>query len=160
MACMAAGFSVAIALAQGPGPMNMGRMPPDPQRMVQMRVNMLTTLLSLTDAQKADATTMFSNAFTASQGIQSNLRSTRQSLSDAVKKNDGAAIDTLAITTGTLSGQLTSIESKAEAAFYAILTTDQQTKYNAMPGGGPGGRGGPMGPGGPGPMGMPGRRGQ
>ena len=160
LACMTAGFSMAIALAQGPGPRNMGRMTPDPQRMVQMRVNTLVTLLNLTDAQKATATTIFSDAYTASQSIQANLRDTRQSLSDAVKKNDTDAIDSLAITAGNLSGQLTAIESKAEAAFYATLTPDQQTKYSARPGGGLGGHGGPMGPGGPGPFGMPGRRGE
>jgi Spy/CpxP family protein refolding chaperone len=134
---------VGMALAQGPG-----GAPPDPQTMIQRRVDRLATQLSLTDAQKAKATTIFTDAYTAGESIQSDLRSNRQSLSDAVKKNDTAAISTLAVTSGVLSGQLTAINSKAEAAFYAILTADQQAKYDSQPHGGPGG---PMGPGGFGP---------
>jgi hypothetical protein len=45
-----------------------------------------------------------------------------------------------------LNGQLTAITAKAEAAFYAILTTDQQKIYATLPQGGRGGPGGPMGP--------------
>ena len=36
-------------------------------------------------------------------------------------------------------------EAKADAAFYAILTADQQTKYNQLHSVGLGGRGGPAG---------------
>jgi hypothetical protein len=49
----------------------------------------------------------------------------------------------LAAASGTLDGQLTAINSKAEAAFYAILTADQQTKFVSIPRRGPGGPGGP-----------------
>ena len=111
--------------------------------MIQMRVNMLASELSLTDAQKTSATTIFTSAYTAGQSIQTSLQANRQSISDAVKKNDTATIDTLSVTAGTLSGQLTAIEAKADAAFYLILTSAQQTTYNSLPGGGPGG---PMGP--------------
>src|ERR1700693_3755991 len=92
-----------FALAQGQG----GGAPPDPQTMIQRRVDRLATQLSLTDAQKAQATTIFTDAFTAGQSIQSDMHSNRQSLLDAVKKNDTAAISTLAVTSGVLSGQLT-----------------------------------------------------
>lgn len=135
------------ALAQGPGT------PPDPATMVARHVNMLAAQLSLTDAQKTAATTIFTNAFTASESIRSSLQTNRASLETAVQKNDTAAIDQLAAAAGTLQGQLMSINSKADAAFYAILTATQKTAYDAMPHGGPGG------PGGPGPM-MRGRRGQ
>src|SRR5438477_4983999 len=120
-----------LALAQG-----RGGAPPDPQTMIQMRVDRLATQLTLTDAQKAQAITIFTDAFTAGETIQTDLRTNRQSLSDAVKKNDTAAIDTLSVTTGVLSGQLTAINSKADAAFYAILTADQQAKYDSQPHGG------------------------
>ena len=150
---VAIGLSAVLVLAQRPRPLDASGTPPDPQTMAQMRVNRLATLLSLTDAQKATALTIFTNATTASEGIQSTLRSARESLADAVKKNPGL-IDGLASQIGIYEGQLIAIDSKAEAAFYAILTPDQQTKYDNMPGGGPGGR---MGPGGP--MGMGGRMG-
>jgi Spy/CpxP family protein refolding chaperone len=140
----AAALSTGIVFAQGPG-----GTPPDPQTMIQRRVDMLATRLSLTDDQKAKATTIFTNAFTASQTVQQSLQSNRQSLSDAVKKNDTAAIDTLSSAAGVLSGQLTAINSRADAAFYAILTDDQKAKYDELPHGGPGGPGGPRGFGGP-----------
>jgi Spy/CpxP family protein refolding chaperone len=136
-------MTAGLALAQG-----RGGTPPDPQTMIQMRVDRLATQLTLTDAQKTQAVTIFTDAFNASQPIQSDLRSNRQSLSDAIKKNDTAAISTLSVTAGVLSGQLTAINSKAEAAFYAMLTADQQAKYDSQPHGGPGGPGGPLGPGG------------
>ena len=134
----AAALAAGCIFAQGPG----GQMPPDPQTMIQRRVNMLANQLSLTDDQKAKATTIFTSAFTSSQSIQQSLQSNHQALADAVKKNDAAAIDTLSSAAGTLNGQLTAINSKAEAAFYAILTADQQTKLDSEPHRGPGGPGG------------------
>jgi hypothetical protein len=136
-------MSTALVFAQGPGT------PPDPQTMAQMRVNFLAVQLSLTDAQKATALSIYTNAYTASQTIQTSLQTNRQSISDAVKADNTAAIDQLSLASGTLSGQLTAINAKAEAAFYAILTTDQQKIYATLPPGGPGGRGGPGGPMGP-----------
>jgi Spy/CpxP family protein refolding chaperone len=132
--------------------------PPDPATQAQRRVNMLASELNLTDAQKTSALTIFTTAYTAAQTIHTSLQTNRTSLIAAVKQNDTAAIDQLSVTAGTLDGQLTAINSKADAAFYAILTADQKTLYDAMPHGGPGGRGGPGGPGGPGAM-MRGRRG-
>lgn len=134
-----------VAFAQGRGP---GGTPPDPQTLIQMRVSFLTTFLNLTDAQKASATTIFTDAYTASQSPQSSLKSARQALSDAIKSNNTGAIDQASATIGTLSGQLTAIDGKAEAAFYALLTADQQAKYDSRPHGGPGfgGPGGPRGP--------------
>src|SRR5207302_3182371 len=90
-------LSAALVFAQGP------RTPPDPQTMAQMRVNFLTTQLGLTDAQKATALSIYTNAFTASQTIQSSLQTNRQSISDAVKANNTAAIDQLSLASGTLS---------------------------------------------------------
>ncbi|HEV3199488.1 MAG TPA: Spy/CpxP family protein refolding chaperone [Bryobacteraceae bacterium] len=134
-------LSTALAFAQGPGT------PPDPQTIAQMRVNSLTTQLSLTDAQKTTALSTYTNAYTAGRSVQSSLQTNRQSISDAVKANNTAAIDQLSLASGTLNGQLTAINFKAEAAFYAILTTDQQKIYATLPpGGGRGGPGGPTGP--------------
>jgi Spy/CpxP family protein refolding chaperone len=115
--------------------------PPDSQTMIQMRVARLTSQLGLSDAQKTSATAIFTDAAAASQTIQSSLSTNRQALSAAVKKNDTAAIDQLSATEGALSGQLTAIRTKADAAFYAILTADQQTKYDSLLHGGPGAMG-------------------
>jgi Spy/CpxP family protein refolding chaperone len=126
-------LSAALAFAQGPGT------PPEPATMAQMRVDRLANQLTLTDSQKATALSIYTTAHTAAQPIQISLQASRTSISDAVKSNNTAAIDQLAVTSGTLDGQLTAINSKAEAAFFAILTTDQQTKYASISKRGPGG---------------------
>jgi Spy/CpxP family protein refolding chaperone len=121
--------------------------PPNPATMVQHRIQRLTTLLSLTPDQVTQATTIFTNAETAVTPIQTTLRTNRTALEAAVKANQAGTIDTLAGQIGAAEGQVLDIQSKAEAAFYAILTTDQQTKLDSMPGmfGGRGpGFGGPM----------------
>jgi Spy/CpxP family protein refolding chaperone len=113
-----------------------------------MKVAHLAALLNLTDAQKTQATTIFTNAYNSSQSVLSSLQTDRQTLSTAVKANNTATIDAVSVTIGTLEGQLTDINAKAEASFYAILTADQKAKYDSMPHGGPG-----FGPPGPGPGG-------
>jgi Spy/CpxP family protein refolding chaperone len=132
-----------LALAQ--------RTAPDPATMVQRQVEHLTQRLTLTTAQQAQANTIFTNAQAANQSIMTTLRQARTSLATAIKSNDTASIATLSTQIGTLEGQMTANNSKAEAAFYAQLTPDQQSKYT--PGGGFGVAGRGMGPGGPGPRG-------
>ncbi len=141
---IAGALSAALVLAQRPpGP---GGTPPDPQTMIQMRVGFLANALTLTDDQKAKATTILTDAFSASQSIRASERTNRQAISDAVKQNNTATIDQLSVTAGTLAGQLIAIDSKANAAIYAMLTPDQQAKFDTMPHGGPGGGGrGPAG---------------
>lgn len=143
----AAALAAALVYGQGFGRMGGDRTPPDPAAMIARRVEMLTKLLTLTDAQKTQATTIFTTAQTASSSLRTSSQTARESLSAAIKSNNTSLIDQLSANLGTLSGQLTAIESKADAAFYAILTSDQQSKYDEVPRGGMGG-----GPGGPGPM--------
>ena len=147
----------AVSIAQTSGTTSgTTRTPPTPATLAQMRVNRLAAELSLTDAQKTSALSIFTTAYTNEQTIQTNLQTARTSLRDAVKANNGATIDQLSTTIGTATGQLSAIEAKAEAAFYAILTADQKAIYDAHPRGGRGfGPGGPGGPGAP----MRGRRG-
>lgn len=115
------------------------RTPPDPAAMVQRQVERLTQTVSLTSAQQAQATTIFTAAQTANQSIMTNLRQAHTSLAAAIKSNDLNAIATLSAQIGTLTGQTTANTAKGDAAFYAVLTPDQQAKYT--PGGGFGGRG-------------------
>jgi Spy/CpxP family protein refolding chaperone len=134
--------------------------PPDPQTMIQMRVSFLATLLNLTDAQKSQALTIYTNAYAAAQTLQTTLQTTRQNLTAAIKSNNTASIDQLTGTIGSLDGQRLAISSKADAAFYALLTADQQAKYDSLPHGPGGGPGGPGGPGGFGPAGFRGAAGR
>jgi hypothetical protein len=137
MAALVAG----TLMAQPPGP-------PDPATMIQHRVSRLTAQLTLTTAQVAEATTIFTNAQTALTPLQTTLSGYRTSMQAAIKSNATASIDQLAASIGTTTGQMTAIQNKAEAAFYAILTSAQQTAYTANGGGFGGGRPGPGGPGG------------
>lgn len=134
--CTAA-LAATLMLAQGPG-----GGPPDPATMIQNRIDFLAKHLSLTDDQKTRATTIYTAAQTAAQTAQTNSVTTRQALSAAVKKNDIAAIDQLSAQLGTVQGQVTAINSKADASFYAILTADQQALFDTVGRGGPRPRGG------------------
>jgi Spy/CpxP family protein refolding chaperone len=119
--------------------------PPDPATMAQHQVARLTHMLNLTSDQQAQATTIFTNAATANQALTTSLSQAHASLTAAIKSNDANGIATASSQIGSLTGQTTANTAKAQAAFYAILTPDQQAKYT--PGAGFGGRG--MGPGGP-----------
>jgi len=122
------------------------RAPLDPAMIVQHQVERLTRNLNLTSDQQAKATDIFTNAQTANQSIMTELRQAHTSLAAAIKSNDVNSIGTLSSQIGTLTGQMTANTAKADAAFYAILTADQQAKYTP----GTGGFGG-RGFGGPGP---------
>jgi Spy/CpxP family protein refolding chaperone len=124
-----------------------------PATRAQLHVNRLAAQLTLTDAQKASALPIFTTAYTNAQTPQTNLQTARTALRDAVKANNSAVIDQQSAAVGTATTQLTSIHAKAEAAFYALLTADQKTLYDAARGRGMGGRGGMGGSGGAGPRG-------
>jgi Spy/CpxP family protein refolding chaperone len=147
-----AALSAAASFGQFRGRANGGGTgtPPDPATVVAHRVAFLTSLLTLTTDQAAQATTIFTNELTAETPLRTSLGTAQTSLQAAVKSNSTATIDSLAQQIGTLQGQLTSAQSKANAAFYALLTADQKTKYDTL-GGGRGAGFGPGGPGGHGP---------
>jgi Spy/CpxP family protein refolding chaperone len=139
-------LAVTLAVAQEPPA------PPDPATRVQHQVQFLTTVLSLSSAQQQQATTIFTNAGTSESALHQQMKTARESLTAAVKSNNAAAIDQAAATIGSLTTQLTSIQAKAKAAFYQMLTADQQTKMSQLDVEGPRGFGGPgghrhMGPG-------------
>jgi Spy/CpxP family protein refolding chaperone len=121
---------------------------------IDNQVARLTTLLDLTTAQAAQATSIFTAAQTASTTLQTTLDTDRTNLQAAITSNNTATIDQLSAAIGTIQGQLLDIGSKANAAFYAILTSTQQTKLGSIdhgPGFGGPGFAGPGGPGGRGP---------
>jgi len=106
------------------------------------RIDFLATVLSLTDAQKAQATAIFEAAETASAAFRETQATQRTALNDAAKSNAAdAAIDQLAATLGATSGQLAAIQTKAFAKFYALLTAEQRTKLDELHANGRGMRG-------------------
>jgi len=106
--------------------------PPDPERMVEHRVNFLTEKLNLSSAQQQQATTIFTNAATNAKSSHDQMKAAHESLQSAVAKNDSAAIDQAANSIANLVAQSISSRAKAEAAFYQTLTPDQQAKYSQM----------------------------
>src|SRR4051812_42681897 len=98
--------AAALSCAQtSPGAMT----PPTAATRAQMRVNRLATQLTLTDAQKSSALSIFTTAYTNAETPQTNLETARASLQTAIKANNTAQIDSLSTQIGTLSAQLTSI---------------------------------------------------
>jgi Spy/CpxP family protein refolding chaperone len=123
--------------------------PPTPAQMVSNLVARLTALLTLTTAQQTQATTIFTNEQAAVSALATSMQTAQTALQTAIKSNDQSGIVTEATQIGALTTQQVEDSAKASAAFYAILTPDQQTKYNELHAvgiGGPGGLGG--GPGG------------
>jgi Spy/CpxP family protein refolding chaperone len=122
-------------------------MPGTPAQTAARMVTRLTTLLDLTAAQQTAATTIFTTEFTALQPIQSNLQSARKTLTADIQANNTSGISTGAQTIGNLTQQSVETTATADAAFYALLTGAQQTKFNAMKLQGLDGLGGPRGAG-------------
>ena len=110
------------------------------------RLDFLAGYLSLTDSQKSQAKTIFDAATTAASTAQGQLTAAHDALTVAVKANRAdSELDRLTAAVGVIHGQLEAIHAKAMAKFYALLTAEQKTKFDALgnrQGGGPG-RGGP-----------------
>jgi Spy/CpxP family protein refolding chaperone len=143
-------FTIMLASAQNTPPTP--PTPPTPAQIVAHQVARLTKLLDLTSTQQASATAIFTTEQTALATLRTSLQTARSGLETAIKANDATTIGTDAAQIGTLTGQEVLAQATAAGAFYAILTADQQSKYDTLGplGGGPGGRG----PGGPGPHGI------
>lgn len=138
-------ISASFLLAQPPN----GGTPPTAAQMVANKVARLTALLTLTTAQQTEATTIYTAEQSTASTLMTSLQTARTALQTAVLKNDQNGITTDATQIGTLTTQLTEAQAKADAAFYLILTADQQTKFTQLHlNGGGGGFGGPRGFGG------------
>jgi Spy/CpxP family protein refolding chaperone len=97
------------------------------------RVEFLATYLSLTSAQQAQAKTMFDAEDAAAKTAVTALQTAQDALTAADKQGQSDyQLDQLATTVGARFGDLAAIHAKAEAKFYAILTPDQQAKYDKL----------------------------
>lgn len=144
-------LSCGLMIAQG---QTSAPTPPTPAQMAAHQVSFLTQMLSLSSEQQKQVTTILTTAAIGEATLHSSMAAAHNALQAAIKVNDTAAISTAATKIGELTGQQIQAKATADAAIYAILTTDQQTKFTALTSHGPGGfgHGGPMG----GPMGGPG----
>jgi Spy/CpxP family protein refolding chaperone len=135
-----AALSLGAAYAQGDRPPHDGMGgAADTATSIDRRIAYLKALLTLTDAQVASATTIYTNAAATITPLQTSLATARESLTTAIKGNATATIDSVSTQIGSLNGQITAAQSKATAAFYALLTADQRTRFDAVDGGRRGG---------------------
>jgi Spy/CpxP family protein refolding chaperone len=123
-----ASIAIILALAASFAFAQMGPPHGDPAAHMQHHLAMLTKHLDLTAAQQQQATTIFNNAAAAQTTIHTSLKTAHDGLDFAIKANDTGAIDQAATTIGNLTAQMISTHAKARAAFFQILTPDQQAK--------------------------------
>lgn len=139
-------FAAALALA----PMLHAQTAPTPAQLAERLVQRYAILLGLSSTQQEQALTIFTTDETSEGTIRTSERTAQQALETAIKADNTATITQLSTTLGELSGQSTLARSIAEAQFYVILSSDQQTKFAQLISHGPGAPGG--GPGGPPPQ--------
>lgn len=99
---------------------------------VAARVAHLTKLLTLTTAQASQATSYFTTEVTALTTLNSTLATAKTALTTAVEADSTPGITAAATTIGTVTMQEAQAEGTAQAQFYAILTTAQQTIYQEV----------------------------
>lgn len=87
--------------------------------------------LGLSEAQKAQAKTIFDKVRKDSEPIREEMTKNREALTAAVKADDKAKIEHLSTQQGQLIGKLIAIRSEGHAKFYAILTPEQRVKAEA-----------------------------
>lgn len=88
--------------------------------------------LNLTDAQKAQAKTIFQQARESAKPLRDQLKQNREALAQAVKANDVAQIQQLSTEQGNLRGKVTAIRAEAMAKVYQTLTPEQRTKADQL----------------------------
>ena len=123
------------AFGGGPGGPGNGSGTPqtqDPATLAARQVAFLTKLLTLTTGQQTQATTIFTASITANQVLETQDTTAQTALLTAIKANNTANITTQATALGTIEAQRISNTAKADAAFYALLTTDQKTKLDSL----------------------------
>ena len=109
----------------------------------ERRVHDLTRRFDLTEAQRTQALTLFTEADKEAEPLEERLEQAHRALRDATRRNaTSSEIDQLAAAVGTLTGQLAAINAKADTAFHNTLTPKQREGFQR----GPRGRKGPPPP--------------
>lgn len=118
--------------------------PPSPADQAAHRVQMLTQILSLNAQQQTQATQWFTTAATAEANLRTSMEASHTQMETAIEANDATTIASTATQIGDLTAQRIQADAAANAALYAILSPDQQSKFKTMLAHGPG-FGGPHG---------------
>jgi Spy/CpxP family protein refolding chaperone len=88
--------------------------------------------LNLTDAQKAQAKSIFQQARQTAQPLRAQLKQDRESIAAAVKAGNTTQIQQLSTDEGNLMGRMIAIRTEAMAKFYNSLTPEQKAKADQM----------------------------
>ena len=134
-AAAVAAIVAGMAIAQGPGFGRMGAgSQTTTQDMTALRLERMTTLLTLDVGQQQQAKAIFDKASAASLALQPALLQAQTALRDAART--GKNIDTLSAAVGTLVGKMRAIQTAASAEFYNLLTPAQRTQMDKLQGSG------------------------
>ena len=106
--------------------------PPTPAAIAQREVARFTTLLTLTPAQVEQATTIFTTEATTASNSRTQEHTAHQALETAIKANDTAGIQSNTATLGQIETERMTAHANARAQFYALLSSDQKTKYSEL----------------------------
>jgi Spy/CpxP family protein refolding chaperone len=109
------------------------------QERQEMRLNMMSSFLGLTDSQKSQLQSIWNDVRGSAQPLQRQIQQGRQALLAAVKDGkEQREIDRLTREHGNLLAELTAKETAAFAKLFAVLNPEQQKKaedlYARMPG--------------------------
>jgi periplasmic protein CpxP/Spy len=128
-----AALATGLVFAQTPSPSPSPNQQTKHHQGVRRHKGRLAQRLGLTDAQKAQAKTIFQQARVSAKPVREQLKQNRQALSAAVKagKSD-ADLQKLAAVQGKLRGQMVAIRTEAFAKFYNELTPEQRAKADQM----------------------------
>ena len=88
--------------------------------------------LNLTDAQKAQAKTIFQQARQTAQPLREQMKQNREAMTAAIRSNNPGEIQRLAGLQGNLESQVVANRGQAMAKFYATLTPDQAAQLQQM----------------------------
>jgi len=103
-----------------------------PEERIAKRVEMMTKVLDLTEAQAASITAILTKEVADMEPLRAQLETLRGQLKDAVQSADLSGIDTTAAAMGTVHGQIIAIQAKTRVAILAVLTPEQIAKLEAI----------------------------
>lgn len=97
-------------------------------------ISFLSALLSLSPGQQAETVSIFAAASTAAGELKATAKSQRKSLGASAAANDVGGIRQASLEIGKVASQRHTVDARANAAFFHILTADQQetlTKFRS-----------------------------
>ena len=106
--------------------------PPSAAAIAEHRVKTWTVLLNLTSVEQQQAKAIYASAVQEEQTLHEGEKDEWKALRSAVRSNDIATIDQISATLAQSMAQSTAIRAKADAAFFQILTPEQQGKFTDL----------------------------